>query len=107
MYIQWFDYHSEWIPNLLDYSFEKRMYLLFRLSEELETQQLYDFISQLLKKLVSNIKNDKVDISELFALLEYIAAMQEKKYHFIFLRRSNLLVTKELLLKKLESLEKS
>ena len=93
-YNQWFHYHSEWIPNLLDYSFEKRMYLLFRLSEELETQQLYDFISQLLKKLVSNIKNDKVDISELFALLEYIAAMQEKKYHFSIPREIYLLPLK-------------
>jgi len=105
IYDQWFHYRSEWIPNLLDYSFEKRMYLLFRLCEELETQQLYDFISQLLIKLVSIIEDDKVNISELFALLEYIEEMQEKKYHFSIPREDLFAVTKELLLKKLESLE--
>jgi hypothetical protein len=104
-YDQWFHYRNDWIPGLLDYSFEKRLYLLLHLSKDLEEQHLNDFISQLLTTLVSKINDDKISISELFSVLGYIIDIDDKNYHFTVLKQDLLMVTKNLLLKRLYYLD--
>lgn len=98
-------YHFHWDKGYLRYSFEKRLYMLLRHSEELHDANFYNFISDLLKTLITNIKNDRINRPDFFGLLDYLYHNDKKKFVFSVTIEEIYIETKNWLLKKIEYLD--